>query len=118
MGIKVGLGSDIAGGYSPCIFRAMSEAVYLSKLCWLQSGKKDSFLTIPEAFYLGTAGGGAFFGKVGTFAPGWEFDAIVLDDSRYTPPGTLCLTDRLERSIYLSDERDLRHKFVQGRQLF
>ena len=31
--------------------------------------------------YLATKGGGAFFGKVGSFEPGYEFDAIVMDDS-------------------------------------
>ena len=70
LGVKVGLGSDIAGGYSVSIFRAMSEAVYLSKLQWLRSEKKDSFLSVPESFYLGTKGGGQFFGKVGSFETG------------------------------------------------
>lgn len=117
-GIPMGLGSDVAGGTHTSIFRAMADAIQVSKLRWRLADASLPPLTAAEAFYLGTAGGGAFFGKVGTFAPGWEFDAIVLNDSRYTPPGTLCLTDRLERSIYLSDERDLKHKFVQGRQLF
>ncbi len=38
-GIRVGLGSDIAGGYSLCLLRAMAESVYISKLRWLDSGK-------------------------------------------------------------------------------
>lgn len=114
-GVHVGLGSDVAGGTHTSIFRAMADAIQVSKLRWRLV---DDTLPATEAFYLGTAGGGAFFGKVGTFAAGWEFDAIVLDDSRYTPAGELSLMDRLERSIYLCDERDLRHKFVQGRQLF
>ena len=47
LGVKVGLGSDIAGGYSVS-----------SKLQWLRSEKKDPFLSVPESFYLGTKGGG------------------------------------------------------------
>ena len=117
-GIPVGLGSDVAGGTHTSIFRAMADAIQVSKLRWRLVDASLPPLTAAEAFYLGTAGGGAFFGQVGAFAPGWEFDAIVIDDSRYTPAGGLSLIDRLERSIYLCDERDLRHKFVQGRQLF
>ena len=117
-GVPVGLGSDVAGGTHASIFRAMADAVQVSKLRWRLVDPSLPPLTAAEAFYLGTAGGGAFFGKVGTFAPGYEFDLVVLDDSRYTPQGTLGLRERLERSVYLADERDVIHKFVQGRQIF
>lgn len=115
MGIHVGLGSDIAGGYSICILRAMADAVYLSKLKWLESGKEDSFLTIPEAFYLGTKGGGQFFGKVGSFEPGYELDALVIDDrSLGTPADRLTLEERMERIIHLADDRNFTARYVAG----
>lgn len=34
-----------------------------------------------EALYLGTKGGGSFFGQVGSFEEGYEFDAVVLNDA-------------------------------------
>lgn len=115
MGIKVGLGSDIAGGYSPCLFRAMSEAVYLSKLRWLDSGKKEPFLTIPEAFYLGTKGGGQFFGRLGSFEPGNELDALVIDDSSLAVElDELSLEERMERIIHLADDRNIAARYVAG----
>lgn len=115
MGIRVGLGSDIAGGYSVCILRAMADAVYLSKLKWLESGKEDDFLTIPEAFYLGTKGGGQFFGKVGSFEPGYELDALVIDDaSLRTPADCLSLEERMERVIHLADDRNFKARYVAG----
>lgn len=114
-GIRVGLGSDIAGGYSPCIFRAMSEAVYLSKLKWLESGKEDDFLTIPEVFYMGTKGGGQLFGKVGSFEKGYELDAIVIDDQ---PLGvsldTFSLKERMERVIHVADDRHIVARYTAG----
>lgn len=117
MGIHVGLGSDIAGGYSVCILRAMADAVYLSKLQWLKSGKKDSFLTIPEVFYLGTMGGGQFFGKVGCFNPGYEMDALVIDDkSLGTPADRLTLEERMERVIHLADDRNIIARYAAGEQ--
>ena len=75
-------------------------------------------LTIPEVFYLATLGGGAFFGKVGSFEAGYEFDAFVLDDSRYDNPGEYDIAQRLERVIYLTEDSEVLHKFVAGRQLF
>lgn len=115
MGIKTGLGSDIAGGYSPCIFRAMSEAVYLSKLKWLDTGKEDMFLSIPEAFYLGTKGGGQFFGKVGSFETGYELDALVIDDSSLgTILDELSVIERMERVIHLADDRNIVARYVAG----
>lgn len=117
LGIKVGLGSDIAGGYSVSIFRAMSEAVYLSKLQWLRSEKKDSFLSVPESFYLGTKGGGQFFGKVGSFESGYELDAIVVDDrSLCVPADRLSTEERVERVIHLADDRNIIARFVSGEQ--
>lgn len=115
MGIKVGLGSDIAGGYSPCLFRAMSEAVYLSKLKWLESGKEEDFLSVPEAFYLGTKGGGQFFGKVGSFEEGYELDALVLDDTSLSVSlDHFSLTERLERLIHVGDDRNITARYVAG----
>lgn len=117
IGVKVGLGSDIAGGYSVSIFRAMSEAVYLSKLQWLRSEKKDSFLSVPESFYLGTKGGGQFFGKVGSFESGYELDAIVVDDrSLCVPADRLSTEERVERVIHLADDRNIIARFVSGEQ--
>lgn len=115
MGIPVGLGSDIAGGHSPSIFRAMSDAMMVSKMRWLQSDKQDAFLTVPEVFYLGTKGGGSFFGKVGSFEPGYLLDALVLDDA----PLHVCASDytleqRLERVIHLSDDRHVKARYVDG----
>ena len=83
MGLHVGLGSDVAGGTVTSIFRAMADAIQVSKL--LETcGRSLKALTAPEAFWLGTAGGGEFF-NTGSFKPGREFDAIVLSDKRYRP---------------------------------
>ena len=67
---------------------------------------------------MGTRGGGAFFGKVGAFEAGFAFDAVVLDDSDLPSPLTLTPEERLTRIIYLSDDRAVVHKYVNGRKLF
>lgn len=96
----------------------MADAIQVSKLRWRLQDEGVAPLTAAEAFYMGTMGGGAFFGKVGSFAPGFELDAVVLDEGRLAVTGEVTLAQRLERIIYLSEDRDVAHKFVQGRRIF
>lgn len=117
-GLQVGLGTDVAGGVHTSIFRAMADAIMASKLRWRLVDEGLKPLTVEEAFYLGTMGGGAFFGKVGSFEAGYEFDAVVMDDSALRSPRTLSLAERLERLIYLSESCTVEAKFVEGRRLF
>ena len=63
---------------------------------------------------MGTKGGGEFFGKVGSFEEGYEFDAVVLDDSNLVHPQELSVRSRLERMIYLSDDRNIYAKYIAG----
>ncbi|MDF2822090.1 MAG: guanine deaminase [Clostridiales bacterium] len=114
--IKVGLGTDIAAGSSLSIFKAMVEAIKVSKLRWCFVDHKQKPLTVDEAFYLGTKGGGSFFGRVGSFEEGYEFDAVVLDDSRILHSDSLTLKERLERVIYLSDESYIVDKYIAGKK--
>lgn len=113
-GLRVGLGTDVAGGFSASIFRAMCDAVQASKLRWRLSDDSLKPLSMQEAFYLGTLGGGAFFGKVGSFEKDYEFDAVVLDDSGLRSPMELTPEQRLERVIYLSEESAVAAKYVAG----
>lgn len=116
-GLRVGLGSDVAGGHSTSLFRAMADAIQVSKLRWRLQDQSLKPLTVEEAFWLGTAGGGAFFGPVGSFLPGCELDAVVVDDRRLATTRALTVRERLERVVYLSEDRDVAAKFVQGRQV-
>jgi len=113
-GIRVGLGSDVAGGCQTSIFRAMSDAIQASKLYWRLVDQNDAPLTVQEAFYLGTAGGGSFFGKVGSFEEGYEFDAVIIDDSGMPSSNPLSLEERLARIIYLSDDSCICGKYARG----
>ncbi|OUP85711.1 guanine deaminase [Lachnoclostridium sp. An169] len=116
-GLHVGLGSDVAGGSTENLFAAMAHAVQSSKLRWRLEDQSLDPLSVEEVFYMGTKGGGAFFGKVGSFEPGYEFDAVVLDDSRLKHPQPLDVKSRLERMVYFSDDREIRAKYVRGRQI-
>ena len=116
-GLHVGLGSDIAGGTSLSILRAMADAIQVSKLYWRLVDSSAKPLTLEEAFYLGTEGGGSFFGKVGSFREGYEFDAVILNSSTIPTSLSLSPKDRLERLVYLSDDRNITGKYVSGRKI-
>ena len=118
LGLNVGLGSDIAGGHSDSIFRAITDAIQVSKLYFRMVDESVRPLTFPEAFYLATMGGGAFFGKVGCFEAGYEFDAVVLDDSVLPHPQSLNLAQRMERAVYLGlDEKNITAKYAAGKKI-
>lgn len=117
-GLNIGLGSDIAAGASMSIMRAMADAIQVSKLYWRLVDSSVKPLTLEEAFYMGTEGGGSFFGKVGNFKKDYEFDAVVLDDSNIRTPLKLSAKDRLERLVYLSDDRNITSKYVAGKKVF
>lgn len=116
-GQKVGLGSDVAGGAHLSIFRAMTDAIQCSKLRWRLVDQQTPALTMPEVLYMATKGGGAFFGKVGSFEPGYAFDAIVMDDSTLPTTRDCTLAERVERIAYLSDGRPCA-KYAAGQRLF
>lgn len=113
--VKVGLGTDVAGGYSPTIANAARSAVIASRA--LQSA--DDVLDYRHAFYLATLGGAEALGlqdTIGTFGVGMEFDAIVLSAS---PPILIFDTDNVkdvfQKLCTLGDDRHVKHVYVQGR---
>ena len=115
LGLNIGLGSDVAGGHSASIFRAITDAIQVSKMYFRLVNEDYRPLVFSEAFYLATKGGGAFFGKVGSFEVGYEFDAVVMDDSVLPHPQSLNLAERMERAVYLGlDEKNIIAKYVSG----
>ena len=55
---------------------------------------------------------------MGSLAEGYEFDALVLDDSKIRTPRELGVWERLERYVYLAEEGGgLTRKYVSGRQV-
>lgn len=114
--INIALGSDISGGHDLSIFKVMVNAIQCSKLLWVNSNKQVDFLTLSEAFYMATKGGGSFFGKVGSFEKNYDFDALVLDDSNLNPE-SYSLIERLERFIYIGDDRNIIHRYVRGEEI-
>ncbi|MCP1200290.1 guanine deaminase [Notoacmeibacter sp. MSK16QG-6] len=108
-GLRVGLGTDISGGPSCSMFDSVRSTV--SSARQLERGTDPSLsrdkrstqgdvrIDFREAFHLATAGGGAAVGlPVGAFAPGYQFDAILID------PEAKSGTIRLWPELYEGDQ--------------
>ena len=118
-GLKVGLATDVAGGSSLSLLRMVSDAVQSSKVRWRIADGSLEPLSLSEAFYLASKGGGSFFGKVGSFEAGYDADiAVIARDadraSRLLQPG---IEERLESVIYRSAEMPVEAKYIRGRKV-
>ena len=119
-GINVGLATDVAGGSSLSMFQMIHDAVSVSKLRWRLVDSSEKPLLFSEAFYLASKGGGAFFGRTGSFEPGYDADIVVIDDSRCRTVlhDQLSPAERLEFYTYRHPDEFVTAKFVKGRRLF
>lgn len=114
-GIRVGIGSDISAGHTLNMMDNMRAAIEMSKILYVEEGKAP--LSVSEAFYLATKGGGEFFGEVGSFEPGYLFNALVVDDDALAPLQKHTAADRIERFIYSGDERQIKRRFIEGQEV-
>ncbi|WVQ84964.1 hypothetical protein IAT38_007128 [Cryptococcus sp. DSM 104549] len=101
--LSVGLGTDIAGGYSPSIHTQMRTAVVISRLregarcesldCSFgtvhEKGGKNLRVDWSEALWAATKGGKSGMGLGGALEVGMEFDAQLIElASKENPRGT------------------------------
>lgn len=116
-GVPVGLATDVGAGHTLSMQNVIVNAAQSSNLKWLETDKEDKPLDTCELFYLATKGGGKFFGKVGSFEEGYEFDALVIDDSSLTIFEDLSLSERLQKFIYTGDDRNIKARYVAGKEI-
>ncbi|MBK5201637.1 MAG: amidohydrolase family protein [Spirochaetaceae bacterium] len=117
-GLKVGLATDMAAGSSPNMIKSIAYAIQVSKLYWRLVDNTCPALSISEAFYLATKGSGEFFNNVGSFEKGYEFDALVIDDSDIAFSTEFSIEDRVEKFIYLGSSKHIVSKYICGTKIF
>lgn len=75
-GLRIGLGTDVAGGAEPSMLRQCGHAVTSSR-------RRDDPIDIVAAFWMATAGGAELLGiDAGLLTPGRVFDAVAVDLGR------------------------------------
>lgn len=142
--VRVGLGTDISGGNKVGIFDVMRHALDVSqhlKFMKQQDVKGTGKLAATEknlnyvpmnyknVIYLATQGGAeslSIGNKVGNFLPGKEFDALLIDTSMlpiidYEIKSARShdeeILDKVEKFIYVGDDRNISKVFVKGVQV-
>ncbi|MFT8644141.1 amidohydrolase family protein [Gluconacetobacter sp.] len=129
-GVRVGLGTDIAGGPSASMMGTMRMTVAASRMLRdgvepdrpaAERGRPGSAVDMMTAFHLATAGGGdALDLPVGRFAPGQHFDALRIDPD--APLGTMRLwgdesdEDLLATALYTASRANITHVWTDGQQ--
>lgn len=111
-GIRIGLGTDVAGGHKLAMTEAIVRAIQLSKLYSLEHPDEE-MLSFGEAFHMATVVGGSFFGDVGILAEGYDMDCLIIKDPSlyrelYNP------IERLEKFVYTGDDRWITRRYVAG----
>ncbi|WP_066397623.1 guanine deaminase [Neobacillus mesonae] len=131
-GIEVGLGSDISGGFSPSLFDNARQAVMSSRM--LEDGVNPSLpadergvpnsrITIDEAFYFATAGGGESLSlPIGRLAENYAWDAQIIDTNLGSSKLPIYdanenLHDIFQKMMYLVQPENIREVWVQGEKV-
>ncbi|MFC1599898.1 guanine deaminase [Patescibacteria group bacterium] len=123
LNLNMGLGTDVAGGYSLSMINEMKEAIESSKFAnlYLKSGEP---LTLSEAFYLATLGGAKVLSmdkKIGSLDKGKKADFLIIDHkkadpmaatSKYMKPDQI-----LSKLIYRGDASMVKHVFIEGEKI-
>lgn len=110
------IASDLAGSHTLKMNRHIAMTVEVSKL--RQMGyPEEKALSLGEALYLATKKPGGFFGKVGSFEEGYEFDALVIETDE--TGGMLPRTpfEKLEQFIYDGDDRNILARYCGGEKI-
>lgn len=140
-GIKVGLGTDVAGGYSCSMLDCIRQTMVATNVCGLhpdEDGTVWNPLSFQESFHLATMGGAEVLGLenvVGNFEIGKQFDALIVNptpasggedmDGDISVEGPFDLFPELgqgmqaafEKFIFLGDDRNIERVFVAGNRV-
>lgn len=128
--IDIGLGTDLSGGFSRSVFENLRQAVLSSRMLEEgvdveqspdRRGVSNSRLTLHQAFYLATAGGGDSLSlPIGRLAPGFAWDALVIDAQAAGARIPLfdseeSLDDVFQKIIYGATASNIKQVWVQGK---
>jgi len=119
--ISVGIGTDVAGGYSLSMFNSMRDAIETSKMVNLiYDNRPTPFLTAPEAFWIATYGNAKILqldGKIGSLEKNKEADIVVIATNSYFDfyNNHNSAENILENLIYLPHTYTIEKVFVRGK---
>jgi len=112
--VKIGLGTDISGGFSPSIYRNMQQAIMSSQMLQDASQKKTR-ISASSAFYLATVGGAkALHINSGQIKAGFKADFQIVQD-QYFELSSNKSQDIFERLVYHTNKENIKQVYVAGK---
>ncbi|CAM9893902.1 unnamed protein product, partial [Ectocarpus sp. 4 AP-2014] len=132
-GVKVGLGTDVAGGYSASMLDCIRQTMIATNICGMKpddDGVTWKPLSYQEAFHLATVGGAEALGLqkvVGNFVPGKQVPSYLM---HHNIPNTAVdgpfdlfpelgqgLQTAFEKFIFMGDDRNIERVYVAGNRV-
>jgi len=123
-GVKVSLGTDCSGGFSPSILTVARHALLVSRHLVMKSKQDQQKLTTAEVLFLATVGGAQVLNVdsyLGKFETGFQFDAQLIDLNVENSPLDLFpfqqgrWQELLDKWLFNGDDRNTVKVFVNGR---
>lgn len=126
-GLRIGLGTDVAGGPESSLMRQCSHAVTSSRMLEdgveptlpaADRGTADSRIDITTAFFMATVGGADLLGiEAGLLAEGKLFDAVAVDLGTEPPRSDDDWAMVFEKLIRNGDARSITRVWVDGQDV-
>lgn len=129
LGLNIALGTDISGGFSPSMYHAIRQSLMSSQMLQdgvdsslqpEQRGRKNSRISLNNAFYIATQGGAkAIKLDTGNLAEGYAWDVQIIDTNFGIPKfyTEKSQEDLLHKILLLSESSNIVELWVQGRQI-
>jgi len=121
-GVKVGLGTDCSGGFSPSVLDAMRQAVTASNILYCNK-EEEAPLVFSDALYLATRGSAGLLGRegeLGVLEAGALADLLLVDmDGQQNTRlfGHETPEDMVHKMVFLGDDRNILEVFVAGNRV-
>ncbi|GFR86296.1 guanine deaminase-like [Elysia marginata] len=127
-GVKIGLGTDFAGGHSPTMLDAIRRGVTAANVLYFSQQPDHQAtvdpITYKDIFKLATLGSAQVLGisdVVGNFEVGKQFDALLIDpDVKHSSLDVFSTDTRediIQKFLFLGDDRNILKVFVNGSQV-
>lgn len=121
--VKVGLGTDISGGYDPSVYQNIRQAIMSSRMLdeGVDSeispelrGKHQAAITAKNAFYMATIGGAKSLNlTTGQIKQGYAADLQIIHE-KYPTFGHQGPEDTFEKIMYQTTVSEIDHVMTQG----
>ena len=126
-GLRIGLGSDVAGGPDPSIFEVMQVGAYAQAALRTVAGEKRAVLQPLDWLRMGTLDGAVALGldeRIGSIEAGKDADLIAIDPRVTAPRRDLpydaervAPEEVMSRLIFRAHQDMVRGAWVRGRRL-